>query len=111
VSAQFDFKDPDGDIVSSYEEGMSAMVRFDATMRVASLLNPFGPLISRDCKVEGSGSYLNKPGLTSGTITFTQTYSPSVISLVDNVEVRLTLRDSAHNVSNVIKFNSWWYCY
>ena len=112
VSAQFDFKDPDGDIVVSiFGDGMSAMVRFDATMRVASLLNPFGPLISRDCKVEGSGSFLNKPDRTSGTITFTQTYSPSLISLVDDIEVRLTLRDSAHNVSNVIKFNSWWYCY
>jgi len=30
---------------------------------------------------------------------------------MDDIEVRLTLRDSAHKISNVIKFNSWWYRY
>lgn len=113
VSAQFDFKDPDGDIVSSPQEGMSAAVNFESWGYTWYYPNPVGRIFAANCTVGGNGSYLNKLSLTSGTITFTQTYSPAPRWLVDDdvKEVRLTLSDSAHNVSNVIKFNSRWYCY
>jgi hypothetical protein len=112
VSAQFDFKDPDGDIVSSPQEGMSAVVSFESFGYTWDLRNPVGRIFALNCTLGGNGSYLNKPGLNSGTITFTQTYYPGPRWLPDDdiKEVRLTLRDSAHNLSNVIKFNSRWYC-
>jgi hypothetical protein len=97
VSGSFDFTDADGDIRYVGTAAGSAQLRF--TFSGAS-----------GCVTTGTGSFLDKNGMTTGRIQFTLTYSITSLSL-GSFTVALRLVDAAGNQSNAATFPvSLWFC-
>ncbi len=96
IAGSFDFTDPDGDIVYTGTDSTSAKMTF---------------ALSGQCTITTTGSYLNKPGVTSGHIEFqTATYEASGMSL-GIMYVSFRLIDAAGNASDSVTFSTGiWYC-
>jgi uncharacterized protein (TIGR03437 family) len=99
VSGSFNFTDGDKDIVYSGSESSSAKLKMSVTM---------GTMFS--CTTSTYGSFLNKAGQSSGTITFSITMGWSS-QLTGSFTVDVSLIDAAGHQSNVVSVHvTNWYC-
>jgi uncharacterized protein (TIGR03437 family) len=88
----FDFTDGDGDIRQGLNFGESAQLRFDFSSR------------GLQCTFSIRGAFLNRPGETSGRVTFNMTFIRPQRIIQGNNPVNLSLLDAAGRESNRIEF-------
>ncbi len=93
ISGSFEFEDSDGDIV------FTGNVQTSARIRVS------GP----GCTITGSGTFLNRPGQTSGRVDFVVSWRASSLT-IGFFTASLRLIDAAGNESNVHIWEPgiWW---
>ena len=97
-TGHFDFTDGDGDIVYTGSDAGSAKLKISFT-------SP-----STSCTTTTYGSFLNKPGQTSGAISFSITTTWNV-KITGSFFVNVSLIDGAGHESNVAAVSvTTWYC-